>query len=207
MTKRYIIEYSMSGGEIKNLWIFENFFNQNDFNNIKNFTDKFSLYNDPRSKERLSSCVDINKYKQFYDLIYKNKKFIKTIKDIKNKDLDFKEYPSFPIEFRKYFTGSKGMNWHIDTSLFQPDAFEVVLTLDNSSDSKFEWMENGMLNSFIPKQNDLVIVRPQSIQHRVTPITVGERSILKFVVEFIEKSKDDNMKKIEFFKEIGSCKY
>jgi len=48
MTKRYIIEYSMSGGKIKNLWIFENFFNQNDFNNIKNFTDKFSLYNDPR---------------------------------------------------------------------------------------------------------------------------------------------------------------
>jgi len=140
-------------------------------------------------------------------MIYKNKKFVKTIESIKNTDLDFKEYPSFPIEFRKYFTGSKGMNWHIDTSLFKPDAFEVVLTLDNSSDSKFEWMENGILNSFIPKQNDLVIVRPQSVQHRVTPITIGERSILKFVVEFIEKSKDDNIKKIDFFKEIGSCKY
>lgn len=207
MTKRYIIDYSMSGGNNKNIWIFENFFDDTDFNNIKKFTNKFSLYNDPRSNERLSSCVDFTKYKNFYDLIYNNKKFIKTIKNIKNKDLDFKEYPSFPIEYRKYFTGSKGMSWHIDTSLFKPDAFEIVLTLNNSSDSKFEWIENGMLNSFLPKKNDLVIVRPQSVQHRVTPITIGDRSILKFVVEFTEKTKDDNLKKIEFFKEIGSCRY
>ena len=68
MNKRYIIDYSMSGGQIKNLWIFENFFNENDFHEIKNFTNKFSLYNDPRSKDRLSTCVDITKYNQFYKM-------------------------------------------------------------------------------------------------------------------------------------------
>ena len=207
MIKRYIIDYTMSGGSNTDLWIFENFFTENEFNNIKKFTNKFNLYNDPRSKDRLSTCVDINKYKKFYDIIYKNKKFINTVKNIKNNDYKIKEYPSFPIEYRKYFTGSKGMNWHIDTSLFKPDAYEVVLTLDNSSDSRFEWIENGILKSLSPKQNDLVIVRPQSVQHRVTPINTGERTILKFVIEFIDKNNQDNIKKIDFFNEIGVCKF
>jgi hypothetical protein len=205
MIKRYIIDYKMNGGKNNNIWIFKNFFNDYEFTNIKNFTDKLSLYNDPRSKDRLSTCIDINKYKQFYDLIYKNRKFINTIKNIKNKNLKIKEYPSFPIEFRKYFTGSQGMNWHIDTSLFKPDAFEIVLTLSNSSDSSFEWIENGIVNKFYPKENDLVIVRPQSVQHRVTSVNVGERTILKFVIEFLENNK--NTKKIEYYNEIANCRY
>lgn len=205
MIKRYIIDYKMNGGKNNNIWIFKNFFNDYEFTNIKNFTDKLSLYNDPRSKDRLSTCIDINKYKQFYDLIYKNKKFINTIKNIKNSNLKIKEYPSFPIEFRKYFTGSQGMAWHTDTSLFTPDAFEIVLTINNSSDSSFEWIENGIVNKFYPKENDLVIVRPQSVQHRVTSVNVGERTILKFVIEFLENNK--NTKKIEYYNEIANCRY
>ena len=99
------------------------------------------------------------------------------------------------------------MDWHIDTSLFEPDCFEVVLTLTNNSDSKFEWVENG-INKFIsPQQNTLVIVRPQTVYHRVTKINYGERTILKFIIEFIEFGKLDNLKKNNFSLELNNCPF
>ena len=205
MIKRYTINYSQKGGNSNNIWIYENFFSEKDFELITQYTKKFQLFNDPRSNNRLSTCIDFKKYKEFYNMIYKNKKFIDLIKKIKNSSLQMKEYPSFPIEYRKYFTGSKGMNWHIDTSLFQPDAFEAVLTLTNNSDSRFEWLENNELKILNPKPNDLVIVRPQSVQHMVSPVNIGERTILKFVVEFT--FNNENSKKIEYFNEITKCKY
>ena len=99
------------------------------------------------------------------------------------------------------------MAWHIDTSLFDPDCFEIVLTLTNTSDSKFEWQENGTTSSLEPKPNTLVIVRPQSIPHSVTPINVGERTILKFIIEFINPGETDNIKKDNFSDEIENCPF
>tara|TARA_B100001287_G_C22483177_1_gene435352 strand:- start:78 stop:698 length:621 start_codon:yes stop_codon:yes gene_type:complete len=206
MDKKYKVEYPIRGGSEENIWIFNNFFNDKEFKFIMDNVNKFQLHKDPRSKDRLATCIDIKKYKKFYKTIYDNDKLRSIINDIKNINYEMKELPSYPIEYRKYFTGSKGMMWHIDTSLFIPDAFEIVLTLDNSSDSCFQWIDNnGALQSILPKKNDLVIVRPQTVQHRVTPINVGERTILKFVVEFTENN--NNTKKIEFFNEIDKCMF
>lgn len=136
-------------------------------------------------------------------MIYKNEKLLNIINRIKDFDLVLKEYPSYPIEYRKYFTGSKGMQWHVDTSLFTPQAFEVVLTLTNNSNSRFEWMDNGKLKSISPQPNDLVIVRPKSILHQVTSIDTGERTILKFTIEFLRNNTEN--KKIDYFNEIDKC--
>jgi hypothetical protein len=197
---KYKINYTLD-----NIWIFNSFFSDEEFNKIINITKKLNLYQDSRSNNRLFSCIDNIKYKELYDLIYKNKKLINIINSIKKSNYIIKDMPSLPIEYRKYFTGSKGLDWHIDTSLFEPDAFEIVLTLNNSSDSHFEWIAHNTVNSISPQVNDLVIVRPSSVLHRVSPINTGERIILKFVVEFLDNNK--NMKKKEFFDELNKCKF
>lgn len=189
--------------QTNDIWIFNNFFEEQEFQNILDYIPRFTLAQDSRSKNRLSSCINIRNHIEFYDMIYKNEKLINIINSIKDSDLTLKEYPSYPIEYRKYFTGSKGMQWHIDTSLFTPEAFEVVLTLTNNSNSRFEWMDNGELKSISPRPNDLVIVRPKSILHQVTSIDTGERTILKFTIEFMRNNTDN--KKIDYFNEINKC--
>ena len=91
-----------------------------------------------------------------------------------------------------------GLNWHKDLSLFYPDCYEVVLTLNNSSDMKFQWKENNITKSIKSKKNTLVIVKPNGVIHSVTPSNIGCRYILKFILE----QKDS--KPIEgFFEEIA----
>lgn len=195
------------GGNNKNLWILDDFFSKEEFKYITNYFSKLNLKEDPRSSNRKTLCINPKKHQIIYDFIYKNKKFLKLINHIKNPNHYIKNKPSYPIEYRKYFTGSQGMTWHIDTSLFQPDCFEIVLTLTNSSDSKFEWYEGNMIKSISPKENTLVIVRPESVEHRVTPVSYGERTILKFIIEFIEKGKKDNIKKNNFDYELEVCPF
>lgn len=200
MIENYKINYKLD-----NIWFFNSFFSDEEFNAIKNITKKLNLYEDSRSNNRISSCVHTKKHKELYHLIYKNNKLINIINNIKKNNYIINDNPSFPIEYRKYFNGSQGIPWHIDTSLFTPDAFEIVLTLENSSDSLFEWMEGNIKKSISPKPNDLVIVRPTSVIHRVTPINIGERTLLKFIIEFLDNNK--NIKKIQYFDEINKCKF
>lgn len=96
-------------------------------------------------------------------MIY-NKKLVNFINKIKDNNLYLKPIPSYPIEYRKYFNGSKGLNWNKDTSLFYPDAFEIVLTLSNNSDSKFLWENDTKIKSINPKANTLVIVKPMTVR-------------------------------------------
>ena len=100
------------------------------------------------------------------------------------------------------------MQWHQDTSLFYPDAFEVVLTITNTSSSKFLWKENGgTTKSVNPQANTLAIVKPISVLHSVSSVLDGERTILKFVVEFIEKDKETNELKSTFKSEFEKCPF
>lgn len=195
------------GGNNKNLWILENFFSKEEFNYITKYFSNLKLKNDPRSGNRQTLCINPKKHQDIYNYIYKNKKFLKLINHIKNPNHYIKNKPSYPIEYRKYFTGSQGMPWHIDTSLFKPDCFEIVLTLTNNSDSKFEWFEDNKVKSISPKENTLVIVRPESVKHRVTSVNHGERTILKFIIEFIENGKTDNIKKDNFTYELEACPF
>ena len=188
------------------IWIYNNFYSSSDFKKIQKYCSLLELKNDKRNNNRLTLCLNQNKHKELYNLIY-NKKFISFINSIKESNLDLKSKPTYPIEYRKYFNGSKGMNWHKDTSLFYPDAFEIVLTLNNNSDSKFCWETNDKIKSINPKSNTLVIVKPTTILHSVSPVNIGERTILKFIAEFNHKNKKNNIKKSTFTDEIQKCPF
>lgn len=191
-----------------NIWIINNFFSQNEFASIQNYCSKLNLKNDPRDDYRSSLCLDLNVHNQLYQQIYKNKKFIELINKIKNENHHIlKSIPSFPIEYRKYFEGSNGMQWHKDISLFKPDGFEIVLTLTNNSDSRFQYIENNRLHTIHPHPNTLVIIRPNSIVHSVSKCNYGERTLLKFVIEFTEKYKSSNVKTMHYTTELNNCPF
>ena len=194
-----IFLFYFSKSENKDILIIENFFDNYTFGKIFNNLNGLKLKNDKRITSRKTLCLDQNKYKNLYDLIYKNKKFRETIKSL-NKN-DFLVYPDFPIEYREYPNGSSGMRWHKDVSLFSPDCLEVVLTLENNSDSKFQWEENNKIKEIKPEKNTLVIVKPKTVLHRVTPVK-GNRKILKFIVQF-----KDSKKTQVYYNNINNCPF
>ncbi len=89
----------------------------------------------------------------------------------------------FPIELRHYCTGGE-MGWHRDDVLFEPAQCEVVLTLENTSDSETEWIDAaGEVHSCWTPPNSAIIVRAgdAGARHRVRMLRRGERTILKLV--------------------------
>lgn len=201
-------KYKIVQNRSNDIWIINDFFSQNEFESIQNYCSKLKLKDDPRDDNRLSLCLDSNVHNQLYQQIYKNKKFIGLINKIKHKSNHIlKSIPSFPIEYRKYFEGSNGMQWHKDISLFKPDGFEIVLTLTNNSDSRFQYIENNRLHTIHPHPNTLVIIRPNSVFHRVSKCNYGERTLLKFVIEFTEKYKRSNVKTMHYTTELNNCPF
>ena len=74
------------------------------------------------------------------------------------------------------------MDWHRDVALYTEPQFEIVCTIHNSSDSRTEWkdIKTGRRRAIRSEPNSVLIVQADSVVHRVTPITKGERSIVKF---------------------------
>jgi hypothetical protein len=89
--------------------------------------------------------------------------------------------PIIHTEYRRYFEGSDGFDWHRDTLLESSKYYECVLTMDDTSDCRFEFVHRGKHMSIKPKPNTLVMVRPVVLPHRVTKLNYGSRTILKFV--------------------------
>lgn len=199
------LKNSQTGGARSDIWIEDNFFDNQKFNKINNYCKQLlnNLQDDERTKDRKTLCLHPQKHKEIYDLIYDDPKFNEYIQKISDKN--YKKRPTFPIELRMYPTGSNGMRWHMDTPMFTPNCFEVVLTLENTSDSKFLY-DILFTKEVIPKPNTLAIVKPVSVLHKVTPVTVGYRTILKFVVEFLD---DNNENKFNgnFENELKKCPF
>ncbi|KAK3235393.1 hypothetical protein CYMTET_54401 [Cymbomonas tetramitiformis] len=87
----------------------------------------------------------------------------------------------YPMEFRVYPVGAE-MTWHKDDMLYVEPQYELIYTISNTSDSRTEWIdEAGTLHSHWVEPNSLIIVRAESLEHRVTPVKDGERSIVKYV--------------------------
>jgi hypothetical protein len=86
-----------------------------------------------------------------------------------------------PVEFRVYPSGSC-MDWHQDVALYVEPQYELVFTLENSSDSQTQWQDDaGRRRGGWTEPNSVLMVRAEHVVHRVTPVTRGERSIVKFV--------------------------
>lgn len=86
-----------------------------------------------------------------------------------------------PIEYRRYGVGSGGMIWHRDVALIG-NQYECVYTLTNTSNSmtmRRDWIGNE--EAIWTEPNSLLLVKANGVMHSVTPVTSGERSIVKFV--------------------------
>ena len=104
--------------------------------------------------------------------------------EVKNK-LGFSGYElsiDVPVEYRVYGMGGH-MNWHSDTQLYVPEQYELIYTIDNTSDTTFNWKQpiTGKIQSLEPKPNSILYVRENGAPHMVSEITDGFRYILKFV--------------------------
>ena len=104
--------------------------------------------------------------------------------EVKNK-LGFSGYElsvDVPVEYRVYGMGGH-MNWHSDTQLYDPEQYELIYTIDNTSDTTFNWKQpiTGKIQSLEPKPNSILYVRANRAPHMVSEITDGFRYILKFV--------------------------
>ena len=104
--------------------------------------------------------------------------------EVKNK-LGFSGYElsvDVPVEYRVYGMGGH-MNWHSDTQLYDPEQYELIYTIENTSDTTFNWKQpiTGKIQSLEPKPNSILYVRANGAPHMVSEITDGFRYILKFV--------------------------
>ena len=182
-----------------NLLIIKNFYDKNKFKKIKRLLSQIKLKKDNRVSSRKSLCLKNDIHKELYDLIYNDNKLKELINKIYNKK--YINNPDFPIEYRKYPNKSLGMNWHQDLSMFSPDCLEVVLTIENNSNSKFLWDENGKIKKIKPLENTLVLVKPNTVLHKVSKVD-GYRTILKYIIQF-----ENSIKKESFYKQIKNCPF
>ena len=87
----------------------------------------------------------------------------------------------YPMELRVYRVGA-GMDWHVDDCLFDRPQCEVVLVLENTSDSFTEFIDaDGVLHSEWTPPNSALLVRAGGAKHRVQSLKRGERTIVKLV--------------------------
>ena len=183
------------------LFIFTNFFSKSDFEKINNYVKDLKFKDDNRVKARKTLCLSPTKYKNLYNIIYKNSKLKNIISKINPEP--YLEIPRFPMEYRIYPEGSSGMVWHTDTSLFSPDGIEVVLTIRNDSSSTFNWKEDNIIKSIKPQENTLALVLPGTVSHSVSGTKNGSRTILKFVIDF----KNSKPKLNEYKRELKNCPF
>jgi len=178
----------------------KNAYTEDTFNKIKKKIKQFNkfLSKDNRTPGRKTICI--NKSHDINKLIF-NPKFIKYLENIISTKL---KKTSYPVEYRKYFTGSNGIHWHKDKLLFTEPQFELVLTIDNTSDSVTQWKEeSGKQHSIKTKPNSIIMVKADSALHKVTKIKSGERYIVKYILFNKNLSQ---IKTKEYDYELKNCK-
>ena len=88
----------------------------------------------------------------------------------------------FPLELRDYMPGAY-MAWHKDDVLFHEPQLELVFTVENESDSETMWLDSrGATHSVSTEVNSMIIIEADSVEHCVTPLKRGRRTILKGLV-------------------------
>jgi len=87
----------------------------------------------------------------------------------------------FPVEMRSYPVGAS-MDWHVDDLMYVEPQYELVYTMDNCSDSLTQYRDlNGNVHSIWAQPNSLIIIRADSVPHRVTEVGTGSRTIIKLL--------------------------
>jgi hypothetical protein len=89
--------------------------------------------------------------------------------------------PDIPIELRIYETYGASMGWHIDDVLYKPlSQIEIIYTVDNTSDCCTLWRDNkNDVRSIQTTPNSALVLQAGGVEHKVSPLTYGKRTILK----------------------------
>jgi hypothetical protein len=97
--------------------------------------------------------------------------------------------PDIPIELRIYETHGAGMGWHIDDVLYKPlSQIEIIYTVDNTSDCCTMWRcctNKNDVTSIQTTPNSALVLQAGGVEHKVSQLTYGKRTILKMA--FINK--------------------
>lgn len=93
----------------------------------------------------------------------------------------------FPVEYRVYPPGAH-MSWHKDEALYVEPQYELIYTVSNTSDSYTEWKDECHQRfQEWTEPNSLLVVRAEGFYHRVSPVTRGERGIIKLMYASCEE--------------------
>jgi hypothetical protein len=165
---------------------------------IPNFLDTQEYDSLLKSLKNDSRPYDINKNgllkrtiidKKINNLFY-SPKYIQQLSQLTGKQIMSSK---IPIEYRIYQLHN-GMNWHIDTLLYEEPQYECVYTIHNTSDSKTEYIDyNKDKHSLWTEPNSLMIVRANGYFHHVKPVKKGKREILKLIYTPTKKINLQNM--------------
>ena len=172
--------------------ILPDFYSPKQFNDIMDIIDKTSgelKYDERHSQRKTYMYKNNNQYFTTLSYLLNTQSLRDTLERVQSKSSRPNE---FPIEYRRYDSSSKGMGWHQDKPIFNGVYYECVLTLDNTSDSIFEYIQDNEVKRLATRPNTLVCVTPDSIQHRVTPCRKGKRDIIKFVATFVNNTTNQN---------------
>ena len=177
------------------LIIIDNIYSDENFKKILEITQETDkkLQLDNRCCERRTYMFKKNNsnFRTLKKLIHSSKLIKILEKNIKKKE----KYTNFPYEYRLYDKDSQGMRWHVDKPIFDGDYYECVLTLNNTSNSKFRFINKRGKKKFIKtRPNTLICVLPKTIKHSVSPTEYGERRIIKFVIKFKGNKINNNYK-------------
>lgn len=153
-----------------------NLLKEDEIMKINNTLKNIQNYNDEEYKKY--TLLDFNKYKNIYDIIYKNDFLKNKIKKEFNVNL---KYPNYPIEYRIYKKNTDLLPWHQDKKLMN-NYLECIYILENSSNSYFQYLKNLKIHKYYQNTNDLIIVKPRDIIHNITPFDKGDKIILKFII-------------------------
>ena len=99
-----------------------------------------------------------------------------------------------PMEFREYGVGSS-MEWHRDEVLLSPPQWELVYTLENTSDSVTCWAPGhlevlrGEVEEVWTAPNSALLLEAGGVVHMVKELTKGHRSILKVAFQAPEQAR------------------
>jgi hypothetical protein len=158
----------------------KDFLDQHDYNIIEQQCKTYPLddIDNDAAKNRLVHIIDNND--KCCDILwseqYKNK-----IINLLEKQL--KPAYDIPMEYRVYSKGSS-MMWHVDTILYDKPQIECIYTIDNTSDSLTQYKDRyGVVHSIWTEPNSLLVVLAGDINHRVTTLNTGYRTIIKYAYE------------------------
>ena len=169
------------------IYYIEDFFTTNEFDKINNYLKNISIKDLKNEKFRLVTPLNNDKINKIV-----GKKLFKS---------------NFPIEYRIYPTKSPGMRCHTDTLLYDLPQYEVVLTINNTSDSYTTWYSyNNKEYKIYTKPNSLLLVKAKGNRHCVSPINKGNRSIIKYIYTQTDKYNNNYIRELKRFNEFKKNK-